>query len=83
MRLNLQQQNLQVAFIKGLPFTSVNEHGDKADGIEGKLLSTLAEYFNFTTSFIDCLDDFGALKSNGNWTGLIGKIFNKVNMDSI
>ncbi|XP_046910095.2 elongation factor 1-gamma isoform X3 [Dermatophagoides farinae] len=77
MRLNLQQQNLLVAFIDGLPFTLVNQSNQRADGIEGQLLSTLAEYFNFSTTFVDCMGDFGDLKSDGNWTGLIGKIFNK------
>ncbi|OTF71463.1 hypothetical protein BLA29_005257 [Euroglyphus maynei] len=77
MRLNLQQQNFLVAFIEGLPYLLVNQFSNTADGIEGKLLSTLADYFNFTSSFINCMGDFGTLKPNGSWTGLIGKIFNK------
>lgn len=29
--------------------------------------------------FIDCENDYGIRQSDGNWTGMMGKIFNHVN----
>jgi hypothetical protein len=48
-------------------------------GFEVKLIHTLSKHFNFTYSIINCNSDWGTEWPNKTWTGIVGKIANKVN----
>jgi hypothetical protein len=47
-------------------------------GIEAKILLKMSQYFNFSYKIINCNYDWGILLPNKSWTGIIGKIVNKV-----
>ncbi len=49
-------------------------------GFEVTLIQTISKHFNFTYEIINCNSDWGTELPNNSWTGIIGKIANKVYM---
>ncbi|XP_075677063.1 uncharacterized protein LOC113795514 isoform X2 [Dermatophagoides pteronyssinus] len=74
MKSLLLNQTLKIAYTNTLPYTKI-DHNHQS-GIEFELLKTLSDIFQFKMIFVDCKNDFGIKQSDGNWTGVIGKIFN-------
>ena len=48
-------------------------------GLEVELLNELKQFFNFQYDVVDCNQVWGNYV-NGTWTGIIGKVFYKVNL---
>ena len=47
-------------------------------GFDVYLIQCLSIYFNFTYQIINCNNEWGDRLTNNTWTGIIGKIVNKV-----
>uniref|UniRef100_A0A6P6Y957 Glutamate receptor ionotropic, kainate 5-like n=1 Tax=Dermatophagoides pteronyssinus TaxID=6956 RepID=A0A6P6Y957_DERPT len=74
MKSLILNRTLTIAYTNTLPYSKIDNNHQA--GIEYELLKTLSEIFQFKMIFIDCKDDYGIRQPNGNWTGIMGKIFN-------
>jgi len=55
-----------------------NELVNKIDGIEENLINVLSKCLNFTYKLIDCHQNWGKKLANNSWTGVIGRVYEKV-----
>lgn len=74
--LNLFGKKLNVAINENPPFTSMKFDNEKKiwtviGGIEGQIVETLSDQFNFTPNYINCHGVWGAQQENGSWNGIV------------
>ncbi|XP_035226349.1 glutamate receptor ionotropic, kainate 1-like [Stegodyphus dumicola] len=65
---------VKIAFMPVVPYLMLSNDGTAA-GIEGRFLKVLSEFLKFRYEMIMPPDgEWGELKENGNWTGIVGMI---------
>ena len=50
------------------------------EGYEGLIVETLSKCMNFTVEVIDCAMVWGSKQVDGNWTGLVGAVYEGVGL---
>jgi len=72
---NARATHLRVTTVESPPF--VFHNGTAYTGIVPELLAYVASHANFTYELLTPVDgQYGALRSNGSWTGMIGDVVN-------
>ena len=69
-------------FLQHLPACVISRENGKLvakSGLEIELLEMLKRKYNFSTNFIDGMQEWGVI-INGSWTGIINQILNKVSL---
>lgn len=59
-------------------YTSENGLVKFSGGYEVEILKILSAKFNFSYELLDCEQQWGSINADGTWTGVVGKLVNKV-----